>query len=458
MYKRTLAILFLSLSLCMYQTPLCGVTNTVKAVSAQETQEKPMYEIYMEKYSDCTHGIEEWKKVDGKYRYPVTPDNDVWSTYVKVEQKYAACMIPQEILDTISTKDLLELVLDCPLLINLYAYDTYAQAVDEIANQFNGMAELIAREDCGEVVLDYYSAYEIPERQQVDYEKILSKDSEEKDYSVILDSPAMVKMMEEDTKVTKIIDLCETILAKKKIQQDMSIVEQEETITAVAQKETEKQKSEYFKDYTAASNAYLKTLVEEDGTITKKVSKIIDTEFSLTLAEVNNSETTGTLKTPSGNSVTYTIPSTVKKITDAVVSDYLNTYARYKLTSNGNAAVTCVANGTNAYNCYNYAWLYDYDRYANLWKKCRIASDSKFRNDPAYTYSNSAVTKYQIASYGHEGHAAVVVNTSVQYYDGHVVIKEPMVKSKWGNTGPLMKHPLSACPYPNTAGTLYYCY
>ena len=60
---------------------------------------------------------------------------------------YTACSISDETLKSMSTADVINAVLSFPLLVNLYAYDSYYIALAELAKDSDAFSELLKRED-----------------------------------------------------------------------------------------------------------------------------------------------------------------------------------------------------------------------------------------------------------------------------------------------------------------------
>ena len=114
--------------------------------------------------------------------------------------------------------------------------------------------------------------------------------------------------------------------------------------------------------------------------------------------------------------------------------------------------------GTTAYNCFNFAWLKKYDP-AGLWKKCDITSDYQFRHYPYFTQKN---TPGGVGWVGSDAkHAVYVVKEEVSYRNENNNLKpEPLVKSKWTTSGPLVQHPVSLCKCysnPSNPSLTWYC-
>lgn len=71
-------------------------------------------------------------------------------------QKINVTQIPEDILHAMTTEALVETVLDYPLLITLYAYEDFSEGFYVLANEFNGMQELLQRPDGAEVLMERY--------------------------------------------------------------------------------------------------------------------------------------------------------------------------------------------------------------------------------------------------------------------------------------------------------------
>ena len=193
----------------------------------------------------------------------------------------------------------------------------------------------------------------------------------------------------------------------------------------------------------------------EDGLkffgIDKKVKELGPTE--LVVLESKNLHMDYTFLMEDDTYIHFEFQTTNKNISD------LRRFRAYEALlshQTGKDVVTLLSNGTTAYNCFNYAWLYyDSKNKDKYWKKCRINNVSPYLNDNHYASSNSASPYYKIASNG--AHAAVVCSTSVSYYDSKGQLKtEPLVKSKWSANGHLLKNQLNLYQY-YPSGVKYYC-
>lgn len=88
--------------------------------------------------------------------YPVKPGSKEWKTFKSSEEMVMACQIPEHILNSISTEDLLDLCLKYPMFLDIHFSNNLQDGLDIIIPSFNGFVELFNREDCHEVLMNMY--------------------------------------------------------------------------------------------------------------------------------------------------------------------------------------------------------------------------------------------------------------------------------------------------------------
>ena len=67
----------------------------------------------------------ETEDIDVQYDYPLTPDDgEQWRSLLTLDAMVNACDVPSERLNRMTTRALVETVLDYPLLLNMVAYNT----------------------------------------------------------------------------------------------------------------------------------------------------------------------------------------------------------------------------------------------------------------------------------------------------------------------------------------------
>jgi hypothetical protein len=90
------------------------------------------------------------------YDYPIKPGTDEWKAFGSHEEMLKACQIPEELLHRISTTALVETVLNYPLGGDWWAYDTPEIGIKRVREQFNGLSELLSRNDGGVSLIALY--------------------------------------------------------------------------------------------------------------------------------------------------------------------------------------------------------------------------------------------------------------------------------------------------------------
>ncbi|MBO9561696.1 MAG: hypothetical protein J7621_02945 [Niastella sp.] len=96
------------------------------------------------------------KITDNKYVFPVKPGSAAWRAFTTHKQMEEATQLPQNVLTSLTTKALLETCLDYPLLIDMMAYNTPQKGLEAVARNFNGLQELIKRNDVATHLANVY--------------------------------------------------------------------------------------------------------------------------------------------------------------------------------------------------------------------------------------------------------------------------------------------------------------
>ncbi|MDD3062805.1 MAG: hypothetical protein PHX50_08180 [Massilibacteroides sp.] len=87
-----------------------------------------------------------------KWDYPIKPGSTEWAKFEDNASMVKACQIPKTVLDTISTENLFYLVLDYPLIYDIFAFPNVENGIEKFINDFNGARELFNRESVFNVV------------------------------------------------------------------------------------------------------------------------------------------------------------------------------------------------------------------------------------------------------------------------------------------------------------------
>jgi hypothetical protein len=93
-----------------------------------------------------------------RYQFPFTRGDLKWKEYNSANSRKAALQIPEDILKDLSTKDLIDVCIDYPYLFDMTLYDDMESALDNICREFNGLKELLERENLIDELLTKYSS------------------------------------------------------------------------------------------------------------------------------------------------------------------------------------------------------------------------------------------------------------------------------------------------------------
>jgi hypothetical protein len=98
--------------------------------------------------SACHEQSDQRQELDS-YDYPIKPGTEEWKAFGMHDQMVKACQIPEDTLKKMSTEGLAETVLHYPLLSDVSAFNSVQYGFERVSSQFNGLSELLNREDAG---------------------------------------------------------------------------------------------------------------------------------------------------------------------------------------------------------------------------------------------------------------------------------------------------------------------
>lgn len=118
-------------------------SSTVSAEELKSKEELKANEIY---YPESYSG----------YMYPVHTGMAKWAKFINHQDMVNACQIPEDVLENMSTTDLVQTVISYPLSIDMFAYSTYSEGFEVVSDKFNGLKELKKRSDAATELLKQY--------------------------------------------------------------------------------------------------------------------------------------------------------------------------------------------------------------------------------------------------------------------------------------------------------------
>lgn len=92
------------------------------------------------------------------YQYPTLPGTPEWDALKDNQEKIDACVVPQEILDNMTTEEVLETLLNYPLQGNISAFNSIQAGVEVVYHWYSGeiLETLLTRPDRADVILRRY--------------------------------------------------------------------------------------------------------------------------------------------------------------------------------------------------------------------------------------------------------------------------------------------------------------
>jgi len=90
------------------------------------------------------------------YHYPVTPGSAEWKAFTSHDQMLQASQVPASTLKKMSTEGLVVTVMNYPLYGEMLVYNTPQQGFDAVKSRFNGLQQLLRRDDAGVELLASY--------------------------------------------------------------------------------------------------------------------------------------------------------------------------------------------------------------------------------------------------------------------------------------------------------------
>ena len=91
--------------------------------------------------------------------YPIKPGTEQWEALASRKEVMEVCRIPQEVLETVSTKDLAEICMNYPLFSDYMFFNSERVGVWAMIKGFNGLDELSKRKDGAQELVKIYKTY-----------------------------------------------------------------------------------------------------------------------------------------------------------------------------------------------------------------------------------------------------------------------------------------------------------
>ena len=344
-------------------------------------------------YASSSDSIKPTNNIAIKQYYDNIIHSAEWKSEISRQLRGEMLQLPDEMLKSMTTDELIESVLEYPFFSDIYAFDNIQCGFDIMYSTFNGVRELSTRKDAASTLLNKYNN-----------EKVITNEKSE------------------DSDVFRITNM-EILLSQNFVLSQFTENEKNYFVDIVSDKYEQKTISSAYGNFTCK---IIFDLIEKNSTDTNLVAQI--------QAILNSSSLRGDPYVPGGaytpnGTLVYSIYYGSEPCSQDEL-DFLNNEA-----ATNYPYATKIRNATGKYNCHSYAW-YNQDSYNSRW----IPDPSVYWTDGSYTSSTNHYTNYK-AVYWYNStltHSAIIYNGS-----SNILI------SKWGPGG-LFIHTLANSPY-------YYC-
>ena len=355
-------------------------------------------------------------------KFPIELNSKEWKNLKNHDEMVKKCTIPKGILKELSTKNLLEMVMNYPLLVDLYSYSSVAEGIRAVINDFNGMQELIARPDLPKELISCYEKVKVPQKFKLKSSNIrLINEGNSVDNIIekIIDKNADIKEIHNDFKCISKIDILEFLITNEYFWEKFDEEDKSRIFSELRNKNNQKKDSEFY----AIDNSNVHSYIDN-----YRLDEYLGVEMMSAVAQLY-------VKTPKGSKVP--VQSYAYK-----GSAWANELDVEFKRAYPNAVL--LRSSDNRYNCHSYEWYS-----TNLGNFYWMNNPQKYFGDGSYkevTNKSKRASGNRIVwvqyplnnPFLHSGYLAAI-NKDGSY----------KVYSKWGQ-GPLMQHKAGYSPYNGT--------
>lgn len=317
------------------------------------------------------------------YTYPITSDDPEWSNY-KHAELVNMLQIPEDVLTGMSNEELVESVLNYPYIMDIMCYDKIADGIEIVADHFNGLKEVLERDNIADTLIQRYQTVTLDEMKSYDpYE----------DYEEAC-KPGIVQLL----------------LAHLNAQNKLNAEEQNRLSSAIKEKiaaveeSGDEDKYGLYSIYTTTYDPPLPPPLYDDSILPYHISSVF---------------------TPNGSKV----PTIVFELDPMEDDYYANQAIAYVEDKFDTARV--INRPSQRYNCHSFAW-YSWD----------TENNNHWINDPSPYWRDGS---YKRISNKQVNAIIVYFSNSIAQHSGSIVATG-QVMSKWSRY-PLVTHDIYDCPY-----------
>lgn len=418
--KRIIALALL-ISVLSLTTTYVTAVDTSEFIDAESSYIISDDEYYPEDYSG--------------YIYPIRPGTAEWYTLDSHSDMIEACTIPDDILSSMTTDELMESILAYPLIVDMFAYDDWSVGFQVVASRFNGLQEFLNRSDSPSALVNVFATQEPLQIDNLSDAAIAAFNRE--DGSDFLDADY------ESCRTILASMVLNTMLCEDSLSSRFTVTNKAQLLSAVSNNNIVSMKSflTIEEDPIAISTVAQETEWTPVELVGYTVVLISQTPVYTPMDSPVDAYTTACAE------IWLCSDGSERIRTDVLYADLPAAY----ITSLNNAAYTTyrlrpIENPTVTYNCHAYAWYENVDD-----TPCWINDPSIYLTDGSYEVVdklNTAIGDRVIycesynSTYQGIQHSAVIES----YTSPSASTRTLTLLSKWGAMG-LYRHSVYTCPY-----------
>lgn len=221
-----------------------GEIDTETPAPTERVTEAPQNEtLEVREAKPYYSNIDDWYDSDGKIVMPITQNRELWLNSPGYLDRIKLCALPEELLKSVSTADLVVLMTQCPRNYYMNMYGDVEEGMKEVEAGFNGLRELLEREDCAEEVLKFYKNYQIPEKKS--FREETASEAGLTEIEDIIKVEEFNKQLDDDAEVGYALNSYEWVLTRAPIVNKLSDEQLQEIVKVMQEKNAQLQKTEY---------------------------------------------------------------------------------------------------------------------------------------------------------------------------------------------------------------------
>ncbi len=350
------------------------------------------------------------------YDYPVKPGSEEWGKLKTEVDRFAVLQIPENLLKTMNTHDLVVTCLNYPGMVLFGVYNDMQKGMEHLIKNFNGLQELMQRTDAPAELLSVYKQMNSSKL------KLLSRSIEQSSWSIR--RIYFELLLTQDCVIDKMSDAERSLLMEEARNRLYHKIDNSEEYSVM--------------DYQLSLMIVEKNLKKTVGKSSVKSNDPLDQLVAESLMSLNLEKTQTTIYTPNGT------PITVEKLVSGDLTSDQKLQMKNELLNRYNNRIIYVSEATWSFNCHAYAWYLSEGKKDKVW--IGTFEVPRFWEDGSYIPASSSSESSKVY-FPLDDHSAIMTT-----YNGFI-----LYKSKWGN-GPVFIHDRNDSPYTQDviSGTLRY--